>query len=105
MPPSIGRVQMAWNRRDVRRAQRDQRWAERIERWATRTERWAERVGQEVPPLLADALDRAVRWLDARRDPFASLVDRYRAWRATRRIKAALTKRVTPWVLPPADGQ
>jgi len=33
MPPVVGRVQMAWKRREVKAAHRAERWVPRIERW------------------------------------------------------------------------
>src|SRR5205823_4622530 len=35
MPSAVGRVRMAWKRRDVRAARRSIRWTRRGERWAT----------------------------------------------------------------------
>ncbi|MQA07699.1 MAG: TraM recognition domain-containing protein [Pseudonocardiaceae bacterium] len=43
MPAAVGRVQMAWKRRDVRAAARAQRWAERVERWSDGWHRFAGR--------------------------------------------------------------
>lgn len=44
MPAAIGRVQMAWNRRDVRAAARARRWSERAEQFRA----WRERAGGVV---------------------------------------------------------
>ena len=40
MPAAVGRVQMAWRRRDVRRDQRRRRWATRRAAWAKRVSGW-----------------------------------------------------------------
>ncbi|NKQ54987.1 type IV secretory system conjugative DNA transfer family protein [Amycolatopsis sp. K13G38] len=74
MPAAIGRLQMAWKRRDVKAAERRERWAEFAQRWETRREEWAIRFGACVD-LLAD---RADRWMA-----------RAEAWHAARKAARA----------------
>jgi type IV secretion system protein VirD4 len=65
MPPAVGKVQMAWRRRDVRRTRRAMVWADRFERWAAARDRAAEWAAayldvaaDRLLPLL-ERLDRA----------------------------------------------
>jgi type IV secretory pathway TraG/TraD family ATPase VirD4 len=48
MAPAVGRVRMAWNRRDVRQARRAARYAEFYQRWAPVRDRAAEKIGAAV---------------------------------------------------------
>ncbi len=100
MPAAVGRVQMAWRRRDLRRHRRQVRAVARYERWAARFEdlaQWA------VPRLThADAwLDARISagnaWLDrqaAQPDAWSAITGWWRARRATRRARAALEARI-----------
>ncbi|GAB3375725.1 type IV secretory system conjugative DNA transfer family protein [Amycolatopsis echigonensis] len=76
MPAAVGKLQMAWKRRDVkaaarleRRADRVERWTEAVERWADRRDEFAIRVGAFVDGL-ADRvepwLERVEAWFEAR---------------------------------------
>ncbi len=88
MPAAVGRVQMAWKRRDVRRHARAVRWAERIERWTAR--------GEAIAAWLDPKIAAANAWLDrqaAQPDVLASLSGWWRARRATRRAQSALDAR------------
>jgi hypothetical protein len=44
MAPGVGRVQMAWERSDVRAARRAITWGQRVERWAAGWEQLVDRV-------------------------------------------------------------
>ncbi|MQA63395.1 MAG: TraM recognition domain-containing protein, partial [Actinophytocola sp.] len=59
MPAAVGKVQMAWQRREVKAARRREQWAERIERFDEWRERFAVKFGR--------AVDTAAVWLDKRR--------------------------------------
>jgi type IV secretion system protein VirD4 len=65
MPPAVGKVQMAWMRRDVRRTRRAMRWAERVERWAAARDTATEWLAAQMEGaagrfgLLMDRLDSA----------------------------------------------
>lgn len=48
MPPAIGRVQMAWKRRDVRAVARNERWEDRAVLWRRRGEVALERASSTV---------------------------------------------------------
>ncbi len=48
MAPAVGKVQMAWKRRDVRAAQRASAWADGTLRWATEWERLHDRLGEWI---------------------------------------------------------
>jgi type IV secretory pathway TraG/TraD family ATPase VirD4 len=48
MPAAVGRVQMAWKRRDVRALARARRWAERLERWQRTRHRLVERAADRL---------------------------------------------------------
>jgi type IV secretion system protein VirD4 len=72
MPPAVGKVQMAWKRRDVRRTKRAMMRAERFERWAVAWDRAAEwaaaqmeaaagRVGVLMDRLDGTYIERAAR--------------------------------------------
>jgi type IV secretory pathway TraG/TraD family ATPase VirD4 len=99
MPAALGRVKMAWRRRDVRRDQRRRRWATRRATWAKRASAWWT-VGTQTAvdwaaPRLERSAERALTeferflvWLDS--DPIGSVVRRVRGRRATRRAKAAI---------------
>jgi type IV secretion system protein VirD4 len=64
MPPAIGRVEMAWRRRDVRAVAR-------ADRWSARTERWRE--------AREDAFERLVGLLAEWRPQYAEFAERVRA--------------------------
>jgi hypothetical protein len=118
MPVSIGRVQMVWNRPDVRKLARRDKTAALLQRLADRlvtahgwtvetTMRAAEyaagriRLGVEwaVPRLMA-----GFDWLDAN-DPARALVARLRLTWAMREARAALRARTAtprPYELPAA---
>jgi hypothetical protein len=99
MPAAVGRVQMAWKRRDVRRDQRRRRWAARRTAWTQCVSGWwtagtqtagawaAPRIERSTERALIE-LERFLAWLDS--DPIGSLVRRLRARRATRRARAAI---------------
>ncbi|ASR33850.1 hypothetical protein BAY61_01320 [Prauserella marina] len=44
LAPAVGRVQMAWKRRDVKAARRANVWADRLERWGQGWQRFADRA-------------------------------------------------------------
>lgn len=48
LAPAVGKVQMAWTRRDVKAAIRRQRWDERLERWAELRDRFADGLADRV---------------------------------------------------------
>ncbi|MPY97744.1 MAG: TraM recognition domain-containing protein [Actinophytocola sp.] len=54
MPPVVGRVPMAWKRREVKAARRAERWAPRVERWQQTFETALDWVAEK----LADADER-----------------------------------------------
>jgi type IV secretory pathway TraG/TraD family ATPase VirD4 len=56
MAPAIGKVEMAWKRRDVKAARRAARRVELLERWNTACEAWALRIAGLVDAL-ADRVD------------------------------------------------
>jgi type IV secretion system protein VirD4 len=56
MAPAVGKVQMAWKRRDVRKVRRQARYAELYRRW--------EPVRDRITSKLADAIDAAAVWLE-----------------------------------------
>jgi type IV secretory pathway TraG/TraD family ATPase VirD4 len=119
MPPAIGRVRMAWNRRDLRRERFHNRptvqWTSR--RWAALENRvgarlladmaWSrdqlvagivrvtatrQRLITTVVRLIAARLDAAVSWLEAT-DPARELVARLRLVGAMHKARAALASR------------
>jgi type IV secretion system protein VirD4 len=65
LAPAVGKVEMAWKRRDVKSAARAARWAERLERWQLTRHRAVERAAdalaeahprfRELPHLVRDA--------------------------------------------------
>ncbi|GAA3537227.1 hypothetical protein GCM10022222_21160 [Amycolatopsis ultiminotia] len=59
MPASVGKLQMAWKRRDVKAAARAERRALAVERWIRRRDEFAIRVGAFVDGLA----DRIEPWL------------------------------------------
>jgi type IV secretion system protein VirD4 len=93
MPVALGRVQMAWRRRDVRTHQRRLRAVERYERWAARWEAllaWAEPRLALAGAWLDGRIAGANAWLDTDPDPLARLNAWLRAWWATRSVRAAV---------------
>jgi hypothetical protein len=51
MAPALGRVRMAWKRRDVRAARRRARWVARGERWAALVEQGVGAAMSAVGPV------------------------------------------------------
>ncbi|HEY3004174.1 MAG TPA: hypothetical protein VGJ44_17645, partial [Kribbellaceae bacterium] len=107
MPPSIGRVRMAWKRWDMRQlrlaAWRNAKQA-RLDQLA---EVWGRRYANAVAWVLEHGVtglervaDATGRWLDAN-DPTRELVDRLRLSGARRKARAALDARTTD----PAIGE
>jgi type IV secretion system protein VirD4 len=92
MPAAVGRVQMAWKRRDLRRHTRAVRRAERAERWNARTEAILDALGSWLDPRITAAN----AWLDrqaAQPDVWSAVTGWWRARRATRQARAALDAR------------
>jgi type IV secretory pathway TraG/TraD family ATPase VirD4 len=88
MPAAIGRVQMAWKRRDVKAVQRATRRMERAQRWTQRGEGFAAWIGPRL--IAADAwMSRQSAWPG----PWARLTGWWRARRATKQARAALEAR------------
>ncbi|MDQ3988178.1 MAG: TraM recognition domain-containing protein, partial [Actinomycetota bacterium] len=61
MPPAVGKVQMAWKRRDVKTAARALHWADRLERWRQHREHaveWAVDTLAEAHPRFEPLVDR-----------------------------------------------
>ncbi|WP_158634444.1 type IV secretory system conjugative DNA transfer family protein [Amycolatopsis sp. WAC 01375] len=85
MPAAIGRLQMAWKRRDVKAIERRWRYAELMIRWADRRELWLTKAGAFVDMLA----DRVEPWVARAQD-----------WAATRRAA-----RVEPVVPPQAEHE
>ncbi len=81
MAPTIGRVQMAWKRRDVRAAAGYARRLQRAQQWATRAAAWAQ-TRRRLAERAADAL----AFVSPRFAPFARALrarnDRSRAHQA-----------------------
>jgi len=103
LPAAIGRVQMAWKRRDVRRDQRHRRWTARRATWTRRVEAWwtastqtatqwagprLERSTERALTVFESTVERFLAWIDT--DPIGSLLRRVRSWRHTRRVQAAI---------------
>jgi len=66
IPPVVGRVQMAWRRRDVRAvvfARRHPVWAQRFTRWADTLRGWRQRVVLRVRAVLVAGYGRAAALL------------------------------------------
>lgn len=59
MPAAVGRVQMAWQRREVKAARRRRQWAERIDRFS----QWRE----SVATTFGGTVDTAAVWFDEHR--------------------------------------
>jgi type IV secretion system protein VirD4 len=65
MPPAIGKVQMAWARRDLKTIKRRARWAHRVEAWVAVRQRLHAQIARsfsethtQLAPLLARVSDR-----------------------------------------------
>ncbi|WP_436493402.1 type IV secretory system conjugative DNA transfer family protein [Actinokineospora sp. HUAS TT18] len=86
MAPAVGKTEMAWKRRDVRKAKRSARWHERLDRFVA----WRERVADAVAPWMAAAGDRA----DEMRAQFAEFRAARQATRETDRAAADAARTV-----------
>jgi hypothetical protein len=99
MPAAVGRVQMAWRRRDLRRHRRQVRAVARYDRWAARFEnlaQWAVPRLTQVGAWLDARITAGNAWLDrqaAQPDVWSAVTGWWRARRATRRARAALHAR------------
>jgi type IV secretory pathway TraG/TraD family ATPase VirD4 len=63
MAPAIGRVQMAWKRRDVRAEQARRRWIARLAAWTRLREALATRAGQAAAAADAYVTELQGRWI------------------------------------------
>lgn len=70
MPAAVGKLQMAWKRRDVKAVERRERHVALLMRWDTRREEWTTKAGAFVD-MLADRVDpwvvRAQDWAAQRK--------------------------------------
>ncbi|OKA03123.1 type IV secretory system conjugative DNA transfer family protein, partial [Amycolatopsis regifaucium] len=77
MPAAIGKLQMAWKRRDVKAVERRERYGDLLERWDERRELWLTKAGAFVD-MLADRVEpwvaRAQDWAAQRRATRAARV-------------------------------
>lgn len=101
MPAAVGKLQMAWKRRDVKAAARVERRADRVERWTEAVERWQERRDEFAVRVGAfvDALaDRVEPWLERVESWFAARAEARREARKAARVRVPAQDHAEPAV-------